>query len=238
MLWDINIWGGHRTNWIGMVVEDSGPILIPLWFLRDLIVVVLFTPLLYMGLKKMGGWLLSILGFCYISQIWFPIHGVSITAFFFFSIGACFSINGKNLVEEMMQLRYWAWGLCIPLLVAEIYFFGGNTPIGYFIFPFFVIVGVVSIITLTATFVQRGGAHSVVVSGSAVFFIYVFHQFLGLKITNSLLDILFSSPCNPLLLTIRYLLTAPLCVVLCIGVWWGLKKCCPALAMVLTGARK
>lgn len=45
IFWDWNIWNLERTNIRGMITPSSGPINLPLWFLRDLIVMIIITRL-------------------------------------------------------------------------------------------------------------------------------------------------------------------------------------------------
>lgn len=53
IFWNSCVWGQNYINILGKEMLLSGPILIPLWFLRDLMVVILFTPLIYIYIKKL-----------------------------------------------------------------------------------------------------------------------------------------------------------------------------------------
>lgn len=44
IFYDCNEWGTTRVNWLGEHLRMTGPYDLPLWFLRDLIVVTLLTP--------------------------------------------------------------------------------------------------------------------------------------------------------------------------------------------------
>lgn len=54
MLWDCEVWD-QMVNWMGMNIHNSGPVLMPFWFMRDLMVMVLITPIIYWGHKKSRG---------------------------------------------------------------------------------------------------------------------------------------------------------------------------------------
>ncbi len=100
MLWDCQIWELVNANILGYNSLNSGPILIPMWFIRDLIIVVIISPIIFTALRKFKYWFIIALGICYITKIWPNIHGFSIDAIFFFSSGAYFSIYTKNMINH------------------------------------------------------------------------------------------------------------------------------------------
>lgn len=96
-------------DWI-VVLFGSGhyrfPCNFPLWYIRDLFIVVLCSPVLYRCLKMSNNigrqwWsflFFIVLGVLWILKVW---EGIPQTrAFFFFSMGAYFSINKKNIIVQ------------------------------------------------------------------------------------------------------------------------------------------
>ena len=51
MLWDSSVWE-ERTTWLGIVTHNSGPVLLPFWYMRDLIIMVVISPVIYWLIKK------------------------------------------------------------------------------------------------------------------------------------------------------------------------------------------
>ncbi|MBQ3656441.1 MAG: acyltransferase [Bacteroidales bacterium] len=98
-LWDINHWGDANRPWLWWTTYATGPIDLPLWFLRDLIVVTVLSPLIYWFVKNLTIFSIVILFAAYVMSFWITWHGFSCTAFFYFTLGAYFAINGKNFVE-------------------------------------------------------------------------------------------------------------------------------------------
>lgn len=90
LFWNTKEWGGNVINWIGQPVMGSGPINYPLWYIRDLIVVVLLSPGIYYCIKMMKQWFLIIMLFFYFSGIWPQLPGFSATAILFFGWGGTF----------------------------------------------------------------------------------------------------------------------------------------------------
>lgn len=72
-------------------IRDGLPILSTLWFLRDLIIMILLTPLISYLIKLFKHWLILFIGIIY---LFYPFHnsGISSTGLFFFISGAYFSI--------------------------------------------------------------------------------------------------------------------------------------------------
>ena len=94
--WDVHT-TGTNTNLLGISKPISYPINIPLWFIRDLMVIVLMTPIIHLAIKRLRwGWLLLMTALS-ISGVWIPLVGFSPSSVLWFSVGAWFSINGRSM---------------------------------------------------------------------------------------------------------------------------------------------
>lgn len=81
----------------------------PLWFVRDLMVVVLCTPLIFKMLSRsrlIRNVVMIILGLCWFVAGLFPLGHVNqlLTAFFFFSLGSCLSIGQSDMMSTFGRL--------------------------------------------------------------------------------------------------------------------------------------
>ena len=100
--------------------NDSGfPIVVPLWFLKDLIVMSIISPLVYCFVKYTKLYGLIVLLLVWISGSLTPIMSripLNMTSVFFFTSGAYFGIRRINIVEKFWAVRHISW--CYIVLVS------------------------------------------------------------------------------------------------------------------------
>lgn len=109
---------GIQTDWLGQEQLMTAPANMPLWFLRDLMVVSLLTPIIYIGVRKLGSWLMAILTIIYLSGICAFIPGLSAYAVYFFTFGAFFSIRRMDLLENLRPFEWPAYIISIAFAIA------------------------------------------------------------------------------------------------------------------------
>src|SRR5690606_36134201 len=96
----------HRNTWVELWWLNEFPINYPLWYLRDLICMVLLAPVFYFYFRYLSifGVLLIIL--INLLGIYTEIPGLSITALTYFGIGAYLALNKKNIRVEFSAVSY------------------------------------------------------------------------------------------------------------------------------------
>lgn len=226
--------GGLTSNVIP-IEKSIFPINIPLWYLRDLMVVVFFSPIVYIWkTTKTHG--LILLGLCWListSSLDLPRFNQLITAFFFFTLGANLSIR-KDL-NKMNQL--YGRAAVIYVVSAFVYVIMAKYNINGILW-----VKQVCIFTSLITFynVARVLIESKMLSvntfvSSSSFFIYVSH---GL-ICNIILKfaLLLVDPSNGFVTVITYMSSVCICVVGLLGTYFIICKYLPMLAYLLTGRK-
>lgn len=239
LFWDCNMWNLIKCNLIGVNMPPSSPILVPLWFLRDLMVVIVLTPLIYVILRKLKGWSIALLGLCYITGIFPYIHGLSVLAVFFFSFGAYFSINQKNMIEQLSKVRVYSYIIAIALIVLMVVFNSQYTPVGSYIYPFYTIVGVVAIINFATQLIEKGCKVEWSSFTKATFFIYAAHGLFGLTIAKAILvRIIPMSETYWYCTLLLYLLMPVVTISICLAMNSLMQRYCPKVLNILTGNRE
>ena len=118
MLWAYWDPAGRQVDWFGHEQLMTAPANMPLWFLRDLMVVSLLTPIIYILVRKSGYWLIGVLTVLYLSGVCAFIPGLSAYAVFFFTIGAFLSIRKMDLVDSLKRFEWPAYGLSVIFAIS------------------------------------------------------------------------------------------------------------------------
>lgn len=236
LFWDSNVWGESTYNWLGIETHMSGPVDLPLWYLRDLMVVVLISPIIFAYLKYTKFYGIIILAFAYVSRIWPNIHGLSLTAVFFFSFGAYFAINGRTLVEEFKKVRIFSYALALLLSLPMVWYDGKNTVIGSVIYPFFIITGVISVFNIAVQLIEKGVVKSHSILTQSTFFIFALHTLLVLRISSYAINAIIGGG-SAFAMILSYTLTPLLAIAICLLLYIVIKRLSPRALSILNGNR-
>lgn len=76
-----------KENMLGLPFYKSFPLLMPMWFIRDLMVTVLLAPILWLLLKKIPLIILAVLSFLWATGTGTAIPGLSFSSLLFFGLG-------------------------------------------------------------------------------------------------------------------------------------------------------
>ena len=240
--WDCNVWGLHKTNWLGGHLTESGPIDSPLWFVRDLMVATLFSPILYFLFQKLKFLGILLLLFCFISKIWPQIHGFSIESIFFFGVGLYLTMTNRGISDTADHYR-------IPMLVIAAisgllccYYGGKAGSLGQRFFPIFAISGVSCLICAASHLIQARNITITPWMENASFFVYAVHAMPICK-WGSVMGFVYKN--------LQHLMTAwdiptaciflfcPFCVLLfCCLLYVILRSVMPRFCAIITGQRK
>lgn len=237
MFWDLEVWGNDALNWFGGIAPHmTGPYLIPLWFLRDLMVVVAITPIIYYLIKKTGIIPIIILGIAYITKLWPDIHGLTTTAAFFFSAGAYISVNGQDVFSVFYKYRKPVYCIWICMLIVNMYLaVGAYTDLRLYFSGLYVFAGVISALNIAYWLIRYKGFHSKRLLVDSCFFIYAFHAFF-LGDCKRIVEVVVTDSTH-FLVPFTYLLFPWIDIAFCILLYYILHRFLPKITSVLTGGR-
>ena len=246
MLWDSSVWG-ERTTWLGIETHNSGPVLLPFWYMRDLIIMVVISPAIYWLIKKIKFVFIILLLAIYTFDIKCSlISGTLADASLFFSIGAYFAIKKQDFTEALWKWRLLICPVAILLMIYQTYSgsaMGNET--SRMIHPWLVIFQSFALILLTSTLCQYPKLYGINKKlARTSFFIYALHPFILSYVISAfnkmsiIGDKVFSMSDSWYILTFNYLASPFVCILLCIAIYWLLQKYFSSFLGVIVGERK
>ena len=212
------------------------PFDVPLWFVRDLIIVVACTPLLHYLIKRFKLYFVTLLGIIWFAVPYFHLKTLGFeSAFFFFCWGAYMSINRRDMLQEfgryfkISTVGYVALGV---LHVAAAHYWPAAAPT---IKQLNVLVGLLFAYNFAAWLLKRGICRVNPFLASASFFVYVSHTLVVGRVLK-LLFIVFS-PASDLAILLVYILAVVLTVLLLLGTFYLMRQYTPRLLKVVAGRK-
>lgn len=224
-----------ESFWIWKMANVEGPINISLWFIRDLMVMIVLSPGIYFILKKLKHYALVIFGIFYISEYWFSIPGFSIPALFFFSSGAYFSIYKKDFIQPARH-HLFVFGILYFLLTTILLVFHQEKKCWItYVTNLYILIGILFTIGLTAHFIAKGKWKMSSFLSESSFFIYVSH----FAILERIIKVLYRSlhPHTDGMLLLIYFVCPVITVCIGLSAYYLLRRYLPKTTALLTGNR-
>ena len=223
---------------IGVTLESPIPVNGPMWYVRDLMVIMLFTPIIYWLIRKLRIWFIVGLGVIlyYGSHHVFPdMHYFNLVLdnVFFFSWGAYYSINKLNIVSEMRRFKYIPI-IFIVLLVVSMFIH--NTDYNRFVHLPTVVIGIMFSIGLVSCLLESDKIHVNETLANSSFFVFALHSLILNEIGKTLFVML---GCNdsPLVLLFLYIAIPTVTIIICVALYKLLNRFMPTICALLTGGR-
>ena len=225
-------------NIVNDATNNIYPIDVPLWYVRDLMVMILFAPVLYWLIRRLGIWFVMVMGLS-----WFLMRFIILpnggwlaqlcVATFFFSWGAYYSINKQNFVEQMRRIRF------VPL-VYFVFIVGDtltkDTYYNIVIHNAGIIAGIVTAVIITSYLLETRKSKVCITLANSSFFVFALHTLIMPDIGRVLFKCLNLSD-NTYTMLLLYFVTPIVTCCFCVGLYVFLKRYVPVVANLLTGNR-
>ncbi|MBQ9253630.1 MAG: acyltransferase [Bacteroidales bacterium] len=220
---------------------SSMPVAFQFWFIRDLMFLSIISPILYFTIRKGKLVTILLLSIFWIFQI--DLKVLDNVSLFYFSLGAFFSINGRNIIKDVMRLpNLFLYIVVIELLLMD--WFANCPPTNtvhtavneVYLHHTFILFGVISVLKLVAWCFKTGKLQNVNKRlSNASFFLFAIHPLLLVNIFNRLpLKFL---PHNDFTFLLVYLLSVPAVSICAVWLYNLLKKYFPNFTSIITGGR-
>ena len=207
----------------------------PLWFIRDLIVLVLLAPAVYYYVKKLRVvGLIALLAFYCLNRLRIPLR--ENYSMLFFPLGAYFSINRLDFSSFSRKYLPLSLLLSIPLLGVIVFTYGNNYIISTYAQKGIALIGAFATIGVVASFMEKDIIQVRSSLVESAFFIFAAHGTIVLPLVKSVLYAIIPST-SQLSLFILFLLVPAVTVSVLVLCYQLLRKGLPRTLSVLTGGR-
>lgn len=227
------IWSFWDTSKINPDLHKSLPINSPLWFIRDLMVIVLVSPVIYFIIKKIGVYAIITFGLLWFLNPFYYIPGCSTVSLFFFSAGAYFSIKQKNIIEIIKPNFTFICPLYVLIIATETYFYYHN--LSNELYCVGILTGMALALSITAYFIGSGKWKAEAYLSKSSFFIFAYHR-LPLVFVIKLL-FTFIHPQSEMALLLLYIICPAIVIGFGLVAHRILGKISPKFTSMISGGR-
>ena len=207
--------------------DQAAPLVTQFWFIQCLMVCVLISPIIWLGVKHIPLLFICSLGIISMFECLPEYPGIIWFAFFYFSLGAYFSIHQISFSNFAYHSRYYQYILLIAAIICS--FFCQYVLFLLNIFMLFVIINI-------STFIVNKNItiHKTIVASS--FFIFAFHRLLTAVVTNlPKLNIIHIN--SEFSAFIYYFISTTITIILCLFVYYIMSHYFTRLTIFISGGR-
>lgn len=185
---DVKPWDFYRIFWAGsdgftatsplgysfsLLCTPAG--LAVLWFIRDLIIAMILSPLIWWIVRKCRLYSIVLFLLPYLLTLGIPVKGFGLVALCFFPIGATLSILGYGITDVFVRKRRILISLFAVLLVIKFILDINNAHYHRILPQMLTIVGVAAAFGIAYVALQYKFSEKIIVLGEISFFVYVCH---------------------------------------------------------------
>lgn len=166
---------GEAFSFSTLYAERGIYINFPLWFMRDLMIMVVAAPAIFFLIKKLNYWYLILIAIATYFPEWpFPIAASSVL---YFSLGSYMMIYGKDFITEFWRIRWPVW-IAYVTVIAILFAVPLSSSWRHALLYIMTFTGVVSIFNAAYALMKSGLVKTHPVLSDSSFFIYAIHSLL------------------------------------------------------------
>lgn len=157
-----------------------------------------------------------------------------VTASFFFSVGAYYSINKENLVMRFREMKFVPY-FYIFVAIADVLTKGIEYNI--YIHKAGILLGIVSVVIIASKLLEKNKVKVNATLANSSFFIFALHYMIITNIGKLAFILLHIPDNNPFAMLGLYFGTTIVTILICLGLYVLLRRFTPRLCNLLTGGR-
>ena len=207
--------------------DQHGPLIGQFWFLQCLIFLTILSPIIYIANKRLKYVFPVCLGIIYVFLSPPTCPGVDWKAYFYFSLGAYFSIHSISLHDVTKKISCYVYPLCFICTIAS-----------FFIYDIIILNNILMLIIsfdiIYRIIARQYKLPSILISSS--FFIFAVHRFFTAVMTNLAKNEIILTR-SELSASCYFMIGTFLVIIICISLYWIMQRYIPRTIIVLTGGR-
>lgn len=209
--------------------KDCLPLHIPLWYVRDLIVMCLVSPIVWLLIKYLRH-VAMLMIFCLFMMHDIDYHISFPISIFYFSLGSYFAICSIDIQRITMKLK---WGILLIATLAIVCSVQNNTNLTRFSHVVFALCYLGMSCFLTGKYQCKVPK----VLTDSVFFVYAMHCIIVVTTFNRIFMPLIPNTAHPAWLFLRMFVVGALTLATCVFLFTTFRRFFPKTISVLTGSR-
>ncbi len=222
--------------------KDEMPICYQLWFIRDLMVVVLMSPIIYFAIKK-SVFTIFVIGIVWLYGITTGICGIDVAAIFFFAVGSIFSIHKYDFINFCKKLKIAGYITSLLLIIIEVLIYNKRGSLdllfvdtrSIILYKLCTLSLMISCMNITIAIIQKRLLKINNFLYESNFFIYTCH---ALPLTFLLkLMIRFVNPTSDVQAIFIYFAVIVITIILCLMLFALMRKILPRFTAFILGSR-
>lgn len=224
--------------------NDEMPICYQFWFIRDLMVVILMSPIIYVAIKKFNVYFVGLIGLVWLLNFNVGVTGISITAIFFFSVGSLFSISKYDFLGFLERIKIVGYIMSVLLIIIEMYLYNSrgsvesifSDTLSIVLYKTCTICLMVSCLNITVYALRRAMWKTNEFIYDSNFFIYAYHTMPLVLFLKLLLR--FVHPDSDIRVILIYITVPFITIIVGLMIFALMRKIFPRFTMFITGGRK
>lgn len=232
-------WNNSCSTWkdiFGFEHSLCYPFNVPLWYIRDLIIMILISPIVYSSIKRIPKTYFTLLAICGTLGIWPNIVGFYYNSVLFFSIGSALGIYKIDLIKVCS--KYAKTNFIITIITMLIVSYAVSVQTDTFGLNYiFYISCIMSIFNIVSYLIKENKLKVNTFLLRSTFFVYAYHYLSSSILLSAVVPQIYKLPIHGIMYPIIYMIIPILKICICLGIFYILEKTAPKLTNLLTGSR-
>lgn len=242
--WHMMLWNNNRIgenlndniNILGLLMHGSVPINGPLWFIRDLFILNILSPLIYYVVKKMGGYWLFLMSIFYIFNIWIPFEGFSASGFYFFSLGCFLQLKNKMLHNAFANYYKYIGLISFILFAFMVFMYNESLMYSKILLRAFTVFGSLFLLYVVSVGIKHNKLKVYTKLNDSSFFIFALHMLIIPSIIIRVFNFILPFE-NEMIFILKYIGASFVDILACILIFYVCKMHFPKVTSILSGGR-